>query len=572
MLKKKFLSLLFVLVLSNAFTESIRDYVCIVKGNLSSKNQEILTQYKESLETSGYSRYAQYIESFLMGTFGSGFIYYSNETPFIITNQHVISEYETVNVVFENDDGSLTEFKDLKVIASDENIDIAIIALPENFNRPGLELVSSGLSDGDDVWSAGFPGLNGEPMWQLGKGIISNSRAIIKELINPEISTIIQHTAEIDGGNSGGPLLIKNSEAASGYSVIGINTWKASYRQNTNFAIPANLIQKFVSENAQGNGTIEFKSRINSFVKAMGNDDNFYDLTRFISNEMISEVGQNVFKKTISIAPESIRSAVIDTFAYNPLEGMKCSIAYWIWNEFRTEEGFETPTVGTPTENAEIYSLVFNSESKSPIDCKWIKEGGQWKLSEFNGSITSKSKSSNSSSSSKKSKGSFYIEQVGVYEFSVGYLSSLNLDKNGYELQLAVNMQCFRLGLFLQNQTIPYVRKNTTGENINKEEKASLFGFVIGGQVPMLIDSFIVEPFAYIRTGFVNFGKLSETNLDILMLGYSCGLNLGYEVSTDFSPFLTLKYNCMPFKIKQENHEKSDLKSHEFSIGLGFKF
>ena len=95
MLKKNFIALLFVLALANAFTESIRDYVCIVKGNLSSKNQEILTQYKESLETSGYSRYAQYIESFLMGTFGSGFIYYSNKTPFIITNQHVISEYET---------------------------------------------------------------------------------------------------------------------------------------------------------------------------------------------------------------------------------------------------------------------------------------------------------------------------------------------------------------------------------------------------------------------------------------------------------------------------------------------
>lgn len=572
MLKKNFIALLFVLALANAFTESIRDYVCIVKGNLSSKNQEILTQYKESLETSGYSRYAQYIESFLMGTFGSGFIYYSNKTPFIITNQHVISEYETVNVVFENDDGSLTEFKDLKVIASDENIDIAIIALPENFNRPGLELVSSGLSDGDDVWSAGFPGLNGEPMWQLGKGIISNSRAIIKELINPEISTIIQHTAEIDGGNSGGPLLIKNSEAASGYSVIGINTWKASYRQNTNFAIPANLIQKFVSENAQGNGTIEFKSRINSFVKAMGNDDNFYDLTRFISNEMISEVGQSVFKKTISIAPESIRSAVIDTFAYNPLEGMKCSIAYWIWNEFRTKDGFETPTVGTPSENAEIYTLVFNTESKSPIDTKWIKEGGQWKLSEFNGSVTSKNKSSNNSNSSKKSKGSFFIEQVGIYELSAGYISSLNLDRSGYEAQVAINMDFLRIGFFLQNQTIPYVKENSYGKNIDMEEKASSFGFLIGLQVPMLIDSFIVEPFVYARSGFVNFGKIGETDLDILITGYTCGLNLGYEVSTVFSPFLTLKYNCMPFKVEQKNNEKSEVTSHEFSIGLGFKF
>lgn len=83
----------------------------------------------------------------------------------VVTNRHVVQNALTANVSFENEDGT-------------------------------------------EVWSAGFPGLGGKPMWQLGKGTITNASAKIKELIAPNISTIIQHSAEVDAGNSGGPLLL----------------------------------------------------------------------------------------------------------------------------------------------------------------------------------------------------------------------------------------------------------------------------------------------------------------------------------------------------------------------------
>ena len=86
-------------------------------------------------------------------------------------------------------------------------------------------------------------------------------------------------------------------------------------------------------------------------------NEKFYELTRFISNKMVSEYGQTFFKKILATAPESIRSAAVETFAYNTLEGMRYSIAYCLWNEFRTEEGFQMPEVGTPTENAGVYTL-----------------------------------------------------------------------------------------------------------------------------------------------------------------------------------------------------------------------
>ena len=42
--------------------------------------------------------------------------------------------------------------------------------------------------------------------------------------MNPDISSLIQHSAEVDRGNSGGPLLIPSKTTETGYLVIGINT------------------------------------------------------------------------------------------------------------------------------------------------------------------------------------------------------------------------------------------------------------------------------------------------------------------------------------------------------------
>ena len=196
------------LTMASAAAQNIRDKVCIVKGNLSNENSEFLAKIQDSLKTEGYSYYAKYIESFLKGTFGSGFIWYAQDgKPYIVTNGHVVYDYETVNISFENEDGSVSEFKDMKIVFTDDDVDVALVGLPASFKKEGLVLSSTKVSDGDDVFSAGFPGLAGEPSWQLGKGIVSNASTKVKELLDPSISTLIQHTAQIDGGNSGGPFL-----------------------------------------------------------------------------------------------------------------------------------------------------------------------------------------------------------------------------------------------------------------------------------------------------------------------------------------------------------------------------
>ena len=55
-----------------------------------------------------------------------GFVLYaSNNKPYVVTNRHVVKEAETVDVEFENEDGSNSSYKELKIIAADKDIDIA---------------------------------------------------------------------------------------------------------------------------------------------------------------------------------------------------------------------------------------------------------------------------------------------------------------------------------------------------------------------------------------------------------------------------------------------------------------
>jgi len=59
----------------------------------------------------------------------------------------------------------------------------------------------------------------------------------ISEVNKPSLQKVIQHTAPISPGNSGGPLFNEQ-----GY-VVGINTFLAEGGQNLNFAIPIDYVK-----------------------------------------------------------------------------------------------------------------------------------------------------------------------------------------------------------------------------------------------------------------------------------------------------------------------------------------
>jgi len=166
-----------------------------------------------------YDKYGKIISQ------GSGFIV--REDGAVVTNYHVISNATDIKVKTGN--------KVLKVyglIYIDKENDIVILKA----EGQKLQTVKIGdirkLSIGEKVYVISSPqGLENT----ISEGILSGIREIAPD------KKILQITAPISPGSSGGPVFNKNGE------VIGIATALLKESQNINFAMPVNLIKDKIS-------------------------------------------------------------------------------------------------------------------------------------------------------------------------------------------------------------------------------------------------------------------------------------------------------------------------------------
>lgn len=167
---------------------------------------------------------------------GSGFVW--DERGHIVTNNHVVSDAEEVEVIFFNGDLARA-----KVVGTDPYSDLAVIKvdeLPEGVHPVELG-DSSQVKVGQRAIAIGNPfGLAGT----MTAGIISAvGRTLQPAGTRFSIPEVIQTDAAINPGNSGGPLL--NSAG----QVIGINTAIESpvgVNAGIGFAVPINLAKKIV--------------------------------------------------------------------------------------------------------------------------------------------------------------------------------------------------------------------------------------------------------------------------------------------------------------------------------------
>jgi 2-alkenal reductase len=168
---------------------------------------------------------------------GSGFVYNFTGKMVIVTNYHVIRNAINITVTFINGDGY-----PVTVLGSDPYSDLAVISTnaPQSEFKP-LEIVSSStLKVGDIVVAVGNPyGLAGS----MSIGIVSAlGRTITEEQTRGyPIANIIQTTAPLNPGNSGGPLLNLQGQ------VVGVTTAIVSNSQGLGFAIPSNTILREIS-------------------------------------------------------------------------------------------------------------------------------------------------------------------------------------------------------------------------------------------------------------------------------------------------------------------------------------
>jgi S1-C subfamily serine protease/Tfp pilus assembly protein PilF len=153
----------------------------------------------------------------------------------ILTNAHVVGEEESVSVhVFAYRDQKPVELPETtgRVVYRSEDKDIAVVvvAKPPESMQP-LEVASFNAEAGAKVFAIGNPGLGQDVLSQtLSEGIVSHP------LRNLEGNSYVQHTAAVNPGNSGGPLLDDKG------CVVGMVTLRANLR-SVGFAIPVKEIR-----------------------------------------------------------------------------------------------------------------------------------------------------------------------------------------------------------------------------------------------------------------------------------------------------------------------------------------
>ena len=544
----------------------LRNYVCIVRGNLPEDTVKFLEDYRDTLDSRGYSTYSKEIDDYLKGSFGSGFVYYAPDgKPYVVTNRHVVAESETATVQFENEDDSTSEFKNLKIVAADEDIDIALIALPATYTRKGLELSTEKLTDGEDVWSAGFPGLGSDPVWQLGKGIITNSHAKIKELISPDVSTIIQHSAQVDPGNSGGPLMTADQKAAAGYRVIGINTWKAAYRESTNFSIPAPVIQTFVAKVTGGTSNSgDITKRIKQFVKDTADKDlEFFALGKYISNSIISKSGGDAFLSVIASAPAAVRSAVVDVFEYDPIEGLRYALAYDVWKEFQGENGALLTESGTPEESANGKKISLTPQGKTSIATLWDIEQGNWKIVDFSSIENSKLGKKDKNASAGKS--DFTLGEPYLMSLTGGLLLPFDTLSPGFTASLLFNSEFLGVGVYCQSEKAMIdVTTSSSKPSVQRLTTMTSAGIAARLQIPLCFGKLEFNPFGEMRLGFSNITSMLTDGSSRFHFSAGGGLEVSYRINSVLSPVIGVQYMHELYSLTEKNDSIS------FTAGLKF--
>ena len=163
---------------------------------------------------------------------GSGFVI----TPdgYVLTNSHVVQDAPRIDVTFMNGDK-----RKASLIGLDESTDLAVVCV-DHSGLPYASLGdSAGLRVGQLVIAAGNPyGFQST----VSTGVVSALGRSLRTRQGRLIENIIQHTAPLNPGNSGGPLLDSRGR------VIGINTAIIAMAQGIGFAIPAATARTVVSQ------------------------------------------------------------------------------------------------------------------------------------------------------------------------------------------------------------------------------------------------------------------------------------------------------------------------------------
>jgi S1-C subfamily serine protease len=246
----------------NKFSEAYNDYISQYKretkiDNLIAKTKSIAKKMVFRGSGPGKNIYANWKDSIfyianptaviegeeiIQEVMGTGSLI--DQRGLIITNHHVVENANQVwiypaskdpsgQLVLKDSDKFLTI-----VINADKKTDLAllkIVGLPKKIKPIPMGNLKD-IFPGEQVFAIGHP--EAYFIWSISDGIVSAIRPNYIWFENE--ATVIQNTAAISGGSSGGPLF--NSEGR----MIGINTMSYLKGQSINFAVAINHVRELI--------------------------------------------------------------------------------------------------------------------------------------------------------------------------------------------------------------------------------------------------------------------------------------------------------------------------------------
>ncbi|MCL2229797.1 MAG: serine protease [Treponema sp.] len=379
-------------IFSQTGAAAVRDYVGVINQTYHPDIVSYLQKWKAVYTRQGQTNAARGIDIILSGAFGSGFLYNDARGNFyVITNNHVVAHAHTLSITFERSDGTTRKIENLSIIATDVETDLAILALPAG-ERPlvnrGLAFASRNVQEGEDVFSAGFPGLGRTPIWQFSRGMVSNANVRFPKSIDDEtmMGPYIQHTSQIDAGNSGGPLLIAQTNAPGGFAVVGINTLQGINRQSANYAIPSNKIQEFINSSLNPRPATfraALDARLEQFVTGFSSNKAAYPhIAEFLSVVCVGENAEWATDELDRRGSQSVKRAFLRTFTESIVDAMALAVAWSIESDLRTSSGALNVALKDVTGEGEQYTVVFSINNRD-VESVWIREYGNWRIKTF---------------------------------------------------------------------------------------------------------------------------------------------------------------------------------------------
>lgn len=526
------LLVVFLLAMSIQSQNELRRKVVVVRPVLYDSSVDFLLGFSDLLMKEGYKEAARFLKDYAKGGFGTGFVYADSVTgkKYVITNRHVVALAQSVTIEFRDNERNVSSYKDCPVAIVDEDIDLAAIALPDNITVGSLRFADETPTEGRDVFTAGYPGLGDNPSWQFGKGIVSNAHFYDEELSKVGGNTIlIQHTAQIDAGSSGSPLLIQSATDKNEYLVVGINTWKAYARENANFAIPTADIRVFCEKylSSAHIAKDDIRQRAETFVGLAEQD--YKEMVPFIAYDYIASVAPSQFDSWYKSFPSNVRKDIMRQFRNNPIEGVRMALAYAVREKMRTKKiSIEPVDNNSDSNTAETAEVAMKCNGK-PATSKWIKEQGQWRLTELS-FFRPKSYLSQS-----------IIDKDYEYMNTLSFSYTHNLLNIGKPLVSMFGVSYnFLFNAFVVAE-INFKKGKTFLPESGERYKMDIAGVSIGGQLPLALGKWRLVPYlgAYYKMA------IGDVFRDYI--GLSWGADLVYPLGQVAGVFVGVRYNTIPY-------------------------